>query len=424
MPIPSFDELFANREAYFKKDAVDSWNAKQKEDEKKASFSWNSDKTPLIQKKCKACIPTGANYDNSETPEKNIKALKDEGQLAFLWVHINDILTLKEFYGSQNFKHTESERNYARDVLALIKRTLLEEMQNAKTLEDLIAKKAFLCADLSGMSLNSMVLDKGDFRHANLGDCDFNNTSLAGADLQDANLENADLSEVMGLGEGEKASGLFDINLRGANLSGAKYKHADIMAVETNPPKGNFYQTRFGTLPKSYDKNPAEKQALENKVRESYEAVKTEDGTAKYNPTFLKLIQASGFSPLEWGYLSEIFEDDYKKWTQRNASQLLGEMKKTLGKIVDPNDECGYEQSRSRDTLKFFCIRKKSRSGQITELTTLKNTKDLTIDQIADGLLKVSNDIRFEGNTFKSELLNLIEGACTNPEVKGPMLEL
>ena len=428
MPIPSIDELFDQREAYFGKDQATQWDqAVETKNKQSQVIGVTVNTKESIKRLCDLCIPNDRDYDQNRKLqtggaariERGVRDLKDQGQLAFLWAYINDIFTAKESH-TDKLKHGKETRERVRYILSGIKAVLLMEMQDAKTLEDLITKQAFLCADLSGMALFGMNLQNADLRHSNLSKCDFRDTSLVDANLRNADLRDADLTEVL---SSDKPSGLSGINLCGAKLSGAKYKHSDIMTA------GNLYLTRFGELPASYEKNKTEKQELENKIRESYAAVK--DGqNPKYNPIFLKLIQASGFSPLMWGDCSDVFEAEHQKWAQRDASQLLAQMKKTLGEMVDPAHERGYAQSRSRDRFKsWFFAPKDSRPGQITELTSLikgegDTVKNPTIEEIAEKLLNVSNKIRLEDNKLTSELLTQIESACTHPkvEVKGPTL--
>jgi hypothetical protein len=334
-------------------------------------------------------------YDSKEDANKARQELLNRGLLALFWAKLRDLANNH----NENKGYPGQGEQAAHEALSPFKRTFVGAMQTASTLKDYIAKKALLCADLSGTSLDTMNFTNADLRHSNLNNCKFDDSTLTNANLEDADLQNANLMNI---------ADFSGVNLRSAQLSGAQYKHADIMKAT------DLYLTNFAILPTSYNGNPAERQALENKVRESYEKAVDSKGIKIYNPVFLKLIQASGFSPLNWGDLFYSFQIVYDEWSKHDGdlSNVVTKMKRQVSEMVDPNNSTGYEKNRGVIKDLFF-KKNASRAEQITGLTTLKDQQNLTLAAIADKLLEVSNAIRLEPNKLPSELQSQIEQICT-----------
>lgn len=297
--------------------------------------------------------------------------------------------------------------------------------------------QALFCADLSGSNLKGLDFGRADLQFSNLSKCDFTDSNFYRANFQNSDVSKSDFSNCMTRDTDFRNANLSgakletvtvddfkSIKLQGADLSGAEFKHEQILELyNANKDKAPLYGVIFDKeqLPASYAKKPTEKQALEHCIRESYENAKDEQGNPFYNSTFLKLIQASGYSPLDWGKDPKVFQAKHDALVKEdNDGTLQQRIFNQIKDMVNDQNLHGYTQARTSSLLiapfKIWS-QKQDRGSQIEALRDLvggKSPKQLF--ELAEGLLKVGDKIRLENNVFYSELRRQIEQiSSSNP---------
>ena len=86
--------------------------------------------------------------------------------------------------------------------------------------------------DTETVNLSGANLNNADFKHADLNGADLSSANLNGADLSSANLSGANLSGANLIGANLSGANINCANLRYANLSEANLKHADLSRAD------------------------------------------------------------------------------------------------------------------------------------------------------------------------------------------------
>lgn len=359
-------------------------------------------------------------YTRNSGNEWKAKEKRDEmrrnGLYGFFWLY------WREQSSPDALEHEE-----VKAFLSNCKEQFRAEIANGDTLKEYIQQQALFCADLSELPLTGRDFKNADFRFSNLHQSNFSRSSLIGVDFGDANLTKAQLEHALDFSQIK--------NLEGANLTGATFNHADMKAFKEG--KDGLYRVIFDEehLPASYTKdrvekdtkglpykkNLVEKQELENQIRESYANAKNEKGENRYDANLLKLIQASGNSPLNWAKYDASFDMQYES-LKSNQGILVKRMRNQIKDMLDNNNLEGYEQARiSHRWFKTFSQQKNTRVEQLAELAPLSSKEEsgpvVSLENLADTLLTVSNQLRLEDDFFYSELRRQIEQISSpNPD--------